>query len=108
MTPGNKASIHTITFDPSCYSADAVQRAAYTFGSEFSCLVSNDHDGPLRCEIRFPPETDSSEIEHLIARFQNEVLDYSLRERIRDETREVRNLILAVAFSQTGLVDSER
>ena len=39
-----------------------------------------------------------------MAEFQNEVLDQVLRERIRNETKEVRNLILALAFSNTGLV----
>jgi His-Xaa-Ser system protein HxsD len=43
----------------------------------------------------------------LLADFRNEVVDQALRERIRDETQETRNLILALAFSHTGLVDAE-
>jgi hypothetical protein len=33
------------------------------------------------------------------------VLDQVLRERIRGETEQIRTLILAQAFSKTGLVD---
>ena len=49
-------------------------------------------------------ESDA-DAEALVAEFRNEVLDQVLRERIRIETQEARNLILAVAFSGTGLVD---
>ena len=46
----------------------------------------------------------NDDVEALIGEFRNEVLDETLRSRVRDETREVRNLILALAFSNTGLV----
>ena len=41
-----------------------------------------------------------------MSEFRNEVLDETLRERIRDDTKEVRNVILALAFSNTGLAET--
>jgi len=35
--------------------------------------------------------------------FKKEVLDQHLREKIKAETDDIRNLILSVAFSSTGL-----
>lgn len=43
--------------------------------------------------------------ESLLAEFRNHVLDEVLRARIREETREVRNLVLAAAFAKSGLIE---
>jgi len=50
---------------------------------------------------------DDSDPDAVLADFRNEVLDQVLRERIRAETVEVRNLVLAAAFSKTGLTDAD-
>jgi His-Xaa-Ser system protein HxsD len=42
----------------------------------------------------------------LIARIRNEVIDQDLRSIIAKETSNVRTLILANAFSNTGLIES--
>jgi His-Xaa-Ser system protein HxsD len=47
--------------------------------------------------------TVSEEIES----FRVEVLDQTLRERIRAETEPIRTMILAQAFSRTGVVDPQ-
>jgi His-Xaa-Ser system protein HxsD len=51
------------------------------------------------------PGPGEDELDRLIADFRNEVLDYTLRERIREETRDVRTVILALAFTDTQLVE---
>jgi His-Xaa-Ser system protein HxsD len=43
----------------------------------------------------------------LVSELRCEVLDQVLRERIRAETADVRNLVLALAFSRTGLAESD-
>jgi His-Xaa-Ser system protein HxsD len=94
-----------VTFDVEAYSADAIQRALYKLSDRLSGDVRRS-DGLYHCRLKAQP-ADDDEIERLLADFQMEVLDETLRERIRAETREVRNLILALAFSNTGLVDSD-
>jgi len=82
---------------------DAIQRAAYRFSDRFSCELvpgADDH----RCLMRPTIELDAeSEIES----FRTEVLDQTLRERIRSETEPIRTMILAQAFSRTGVVDPQ-
>ena len=41
-------------------------------------------------------------------RFRAEVNDQILRARIAKETEPLRNLVFALAFSQTGLIEGER
>ena len=93
-----------LSFAVASYSLDAVQRAAYTFSDRLSSEVTPGH-GEIRCVLYLPAGTDD-DVEATLADFRNEVLDQTLRERIRSETEEVRNLILALAFSRTGLVDA--
>lgn len=95
---------HRLTFDAACYTADAVERAAYRFSDRLSSEVSADA-ASITCVLRV--SGGDAQAEQVLADFRNEVLDQTLRARIRDETREVRNLILALAFSNTELVDGE-
>jgi His-Xaa-Ser system protein HxsD len=87
-------------FDTSGYSMDAIQRAAYKFCDRFALEITSDGQ-VLRCKLDFAPEvTDQSSV---VRSFKTEVLDQVLRERIRTETEGVRNVILAVAFSNARL-----
>lgn len=103
--PASASSLRRdITFDAAAYSVDAIQRAAYRFSDRFSCDLVTGSDAH-RCILTVPRQGDEA-IEALLADFRTEVLDQVLRERIRAETREVRNVILALAFSNTGLIDT--
>lgn len=93
-----------VSFDPSAHSLDAVQRAAYRFSDRLSCDLS-EADRSIDVTLHVPEE--ESDPDTLLADFRNEVLDQVLRERIRTETAEVRSLVLAVAFSKTGLADDD-
>lgn len=103
--PLNEMSEHRITFDTECYSVDAVERALYRLSDRFASDVAVD-EGVLRCTLFLRTE-DPEQVAAAISDLRNEVLDETLRARIRDETKEVRNLILALAFSNTGLVDPQ-
>lgn len=93
-----------VSFDRNSHSIDAVQRAAYRFSDRISCEIHP--DGEL-IEVRAALLNAEDDPDALIAEFRNEVLDQVLRERIRAETADVRNLVLALAFSRTGLADTD-
>ncbi|MBA3867090.1 MAG: His-Xaa-Ser system protein HxsD [Solirubrobacterales bacterium] len=97
-------SEHRLSFASSAHSVDAVQRAAYRFSDRLSCDIS---ERPDAVEVIVHLADDTSEPEAVLADFRNEVLDQVLRERIRAETGDVRNLVLALAFSRTGLIDAD-
>lgn len=98
-------SEHLITFDAECYSLDAVERALYRLSDRLSADVAVGQEA-IRCTLYLATD-DREQVAAAISDLRNEVLDETLRARIRDETKEVRNLILALAFSNTGLVDPQ-
>lgn len=94
----------TLTFDRAVADLDALQRSAYAMaadvtvdvrvaGVEYVCALFPRHQ-----------ETSADELKH---RFRAEVNDQILRARIARETEPLRNLVFALAFSQTGLVEAE-
>src|SRR2546430_657051 len=93
-----------LTFDSQTYTADAIQRATYKLSDRVSCDLSR--DGSVYCCDLHLVTDAPAEVEAVLGDFRNEVLDETLRARIREETREVRNVILALAFSNTGLVET--
>ncbi len=90
-----------VAFDAESHSADAIQRAAYKYADRFSIELTRDGD-QYRCKVVFAERVD----DEIVAAFRSEVLDQVLRERIREETAGVRNLVLALAFSNSGLSES--
>jgi len=99
--PDRPASVE-LTFDTASHSADAIQRAAYRFSDRVSCELTSGEDRH-RCALTAVGDVDIDDA--LVADFRTEVLDQVLRERIRAETEPIRTMILAQAFSKTGLVD---
>jgi His-Xaa-Ser system protein HxsD len=93
---------HQLTFDLAACTVDAVQRAVYRMSDRMSAEIVVS-DSQIVCDVLFD---ETADVEAELGVLRNGVLDEVLRERIRDETREVRNLVLAVAFSKSGLVDS--
>jgi len=90
-----------IAFDSNAHSADAIQRAAYRFSDRLA-LDLRSSEGSFNCTLHIADQADT-DVDSLIADFRCEVLDQVLRERIRAETEDVRNVVLAFAFSNTGL-----
>jgi len=93
-----------LSFDRSAASLDAVQRAVYRLADRLSCDIAAEDDAT---EVVVHPVDPDADIEALLGDLRNEVLDQALRERVRAETSDVRNLVLALAFSKTGLAESD-
>lgn len=94
----------TLFFDPAVYALIAIEKAAYRFSDRFTCQIETTQ---ARLQVTLKPKrANMSEETHQVALddFQTEVLDHNLREKIKLETAPMRNLILAHAFSRTGLV----
>jgi His-Xaa-Ser system protein HxsD len=96
----------SISFDSRVFSLVAVKKAAYKYMGSFSADI-NIKDNEVICVLNFTsPRTDES-CARLIDDFKKEILDQDLRETLKSETEPVRNLILAHAFSKTGIVSNE-
>ena len=89
-----------ISFPSDLYELEAVKLAAYRFANEASVELEPVGER-LLCILK--PLGTSIDLEKLEARFRCEVIDQDLRKRIARETEGLRNLVLAHAFSKTGL-----
>lgn len=92
-----------IAFPLSVYSLDSVKRAAYTFTDRYSFDI-NLVDDEIVC-VASPIDGVDADQTTFIRRLRNAVLDQDLREQVARQTESVRNVILAHAFSKTGLQD---
>ena len=94
----------TLVFDQATADLDALQRSAYALAAEMTVDIRVT-GADYVCTL-FPRRQDTAgdELKH---RFRAEVNDQILRVRIAKETEPLRNLVFALAFSQTGLVDVE-
>jgi His-Xaa-Ser system protein HxsD len=97
---------YDISFDAESHSADAIQRAAYRLSDRLAVELSS-ADGVHRCHV-WVDAGDEATAQRINFDFRNEVIDQVLRERIREETAETRNVVLSLAFSQTALTVSEQ
>lgn len=97
----------TVTFDTQIFSVETVKKAAYKYLDRFT--VDFRVDGSiLTCFLSFSEGTSEAEKNAAVRDLRCEVLDQDLRERIKAETAPIRNLILAHAFSKSGLIVDEQ
>ncbi|AEV27181.1 radical SAM pair-associated protein [Azospira oryzae PS] len=90
-----------LELDSSVYFLEAVQKAAYRFIDRLTVLISQT-ENKVVCEIEPVPGLKLS-LDEVLADFKRELLDQQLRIKIKAETTDVRNLVLAYAFSRSGL-----
>lgn len=96
-----------LEFDANAFSLLAVQKACHRFTAVVSFGVElQSRDGKDYIIVTAIPIGTKSEegLDHLGKLLRNEALDQQLREQVRTQTEGVRNLILAHAFSKTGLI----
>lgn len=95
-----------VSFDSKVFTVTSIKTAAYKYFRVFTADI-NIQSERINCQLTFPSPVNEEEGIQLIDEFKKEVLDQDLRERLKSETEAVRNVILAHAFSKTGLVNDE-
>lgn len=103
----------TIYLDSRIYSKQAILKASYWFTDVAYITFPECPGHKLAVEIKLKSTQPSLEnpkpisVENLIDEFCNSVLDFELRHQIDVETAPVRQLILAKAFSESGVLEDE-
>ncbi len=87
-----------ITFDARVFSLDTIKRALYRFSDKCSFDIQI-KDNVITVIFQAKNQDD------WIAKIKNEVLDQDLRDTLSKETANIRTLILANAFSNSGLIE---
>lgn len=89
-----------LELDASIYSVDVVEAAAYRFIDRLSVVISKTGN---KLELEISVDASAGIDDELLQDFKKELTDQNLRKRIRSETEQTRNLILAYTFSRSGL-----
>lgn len=97
---GAKPALIRLLFPLAAFSVEAVKRAAYVMmpRASIELAVSNDS---ITCDLT--AASADADLDQLERDFRREVLDQDLRISISAQTEPLRNAILGLAFSQTGL-----
>lgn len=90
----------TIQFSKEIYTVDTIKKAAYRFTNEAS-FVFNIVDNNIICDVTLVK--DDSDPSEFSLRFNNEVLDQDLREKVANETESIRNVVLSYTFSKVSV-----
>jgi His-Xaa-Ser system protein HxsD len=93
---------HKLVFDERLYDALVLQKAAYRSMNVLTVDITPD-SGQFICVLSSNIGVEESSFLAAILEFKKDVLDYQLRHRLNAETQPIKNLILGLAFSKTGL-----
>ena len=103
----------TIYLDPRIYSREAILKACYWFTGIAYIQIPDSPDGRIAIQVRLKQtvptleEPQVARIEDFIGEFCNSLLDFELRRQVETETASLKQLILAKAFSESGVLEDE-
>lgn len=88
-------------------SAEALLKASYWFSRDFVCEIRNRDDKLV--EVCLTPRSPMSASDLASAKdaFTTSAMDFSLREKIEAKTSGIRDLLLAKAFSESGVLEDQ-
>lgn len=84
-------------------SVGAIRAAAYRFGETFSVSVEPAEENVVTVRCVFSNRAPTPDVDSVMSEFMRELNDQVLRERVREETKHLRAVIMAHAFSRTTL-----
>jgi His-Xaa-Ser system protein HxsD len=103
----------TIRLDPRIYTREAILRASYWHTNTAYIVLPESSDGRLIVKIRLKHSGPTLEnpkpitVAEFVGEFCNSLVDFELRRQVEAETAPVRQLILAKAFSESGILEDE-
>jgi His-Xaa-Ser system protein HxsD len=99
-SPVREEATTCVRFADGVHDLEAIKRAAYELSDRVSIDIAPDGAG-ITCTLH--PRSAKTNLTAAADAFRVAALDHDLRIRIAKETEPLRNLILSVAFSKTGL-----
>jgi His-Xaa-Ser system protein HxsD len=87
--------------------AEALLKTCYWFSRDFVCEIRNQDD--KLAEVCLTPRSSISASDLASAKeaFNTSAMDFALREKIEAKTSGIRDLLLAKAFSESGVLEDE-
>ena len=87
-------------------SLEALLKTCYWFSRDYVCEVRQDAPGESTVLLK-PKQQSAASSESVKEQFMAQAMDFALRERITAKTSDVRDLLLAKAFSESGVLEEQ-
>ena len=103
----------TIRLDSRVYSKEAILRTCHWFTEIAYIHLPDSPDDKFVVHVRLKPVSPTlanpkpARIDEVVGEFCNSLLEFELRRQVEAETAPVRELILAKAFSESGILEDE-
>jgi len=94
-----------VRFDSALFSAEVILKACYWLSRDFLCEVEVEQTGSIRVTVTRRQSSSAESIPDAIEQLRQMVSDFALREKIESKTSGIRDLLLAKAFSEAGLLE---
>lgn len=87
--------------DTALYSKDSIFKCIYWYGDKFHANVSFADSNTYRISVKSMStvQLSSVELENLLMKVERDLVDFNLRDIVTKETQNVRDLLIAKAFS---------
>lgn len=96
-----------LTLDSAIYGLTSIQKTGYRLAKRCTLLVNAADARAIHLSLLLPAQVDEQVARGVLLEFLRELGDQQLREQVREETKGIRELVLAHAFSNTDLVSRE-
>ncbi len=97
-----------LRLDSTFYSRDAVAKCLYWYADRFEITIRADKNGEY--DVRLEPLPGSKiaedDLEKLLLKLKKDLIDFNLRDIVTKETKNIRDLLVAKAFSNFDSEDS--
>lgn len=96
---------YQISINADLYSREAVLKTCYLFLDQCYLFVTIDHEKSSEIKIYFSQSNDTTDLKKLMGEFSNRLMWQEVRQRVGAETQVVREIIVAQAFAEGGILD---
>jgi His-Xaa-Ser system protein HxsD len=104
---GRDHSKAVVRVETALVSIDALMKTCYWFSRDFSCGIERDGEDAARVVLSAKDHVSEDQIASVQREFLAQAMDFALRERIDARTSEIRDLLLAKAFSEAGVLEEK-
>jgi His-Xaa-Ser system protein HxsD len=92
-----------LVLDTRLYRLIAIQKAGYRLAQRFTLVLNSQEGAMVRATLLLTPGGVQN-AQDCVSAFYRELADQELREGLAEQTKDIRALLLAHAFSRTDLV----
>ena len=96
-----------VEVDPSIISTEALLKTCYWFSRDYNCNIRKQSDECVVVSLSPKNPTPALDLTKARDTFLASAMDFALREKVEAKTSDIRDLLLAKAFSESGVLEDQ-